>query len=268
MATAVSSQVIDGPRCSPAERSVWINEIEFTTKYTRCSVEGFGIAERTVDCLSKAYTAISRNCLSCHGEATVCGRISCVNFCAVNPAADSCQACMNQHCIPGFQDCVGASSKLELPLSPTPKPRGVRRPGPVSPTNGPDNSQATTPIVPTVHLHPEADSCPHSRPEVKSHRYTTTPAPTTARPEPSVENQTGRCGCHHTHGTHSVYTTIEACREVSIPGGFHQHLTNSCRLSAYAETTAGPTTPRPSTVGNSVSTLSLSFIIAICFVIA
>lgn len=157
---SVSTVAPIAARCNATERGFWRGNGAFTREYQFISARNFGSGAGTTSGLVAAYGQYaSRECFSCLGDATECGRDNCFFPCLINQQNPSCQECINTHCRPALIACTGAASLDELPAPPTqPLPsepttsRPIRsRPAPAT-TAGPDQTTTsgesfTTPSV-------------------------------------------------------------------------------------------------------------------------
>ena len=108
------------PRCNATERAFWKDNAVFTREYQLISARSLGGSAGTTEGLVAAFGQhASRECFSCLGDATECGRSHCFFECLIYQQTPRCQTCINTHCRPTLIACTGAESLAELPAPPT-----------------------------------------------------------------------------------------------------------------------------------------------------
>lgn len=117
-----------GPKCTGAERSVWIGSQPFADHYDGCSRASLGSPAGTINCMSPLYPTLTHGCLECFGAATLCGSQHCAPLCLHNSADPACLTCISTHCMPAMRICVGAASDTDMPNTPSPRGTTTRRP--------------------------------------------------------------------------------------------------------------------------------------------
>ena len=101
--------------CSPEERSLWKDNLEFSRVYHECSASAWGSPGPISECLRDGFEGFSLGCGACLGNASLCAAKNCMKVCFFNPGSDDCRVCFERNCNAGLLACTGASSASELP---------------------------------------------------------------------------------------------------------------------------------------------------------
>lgn len=104
--------------CTPAEKSIWADNAEFSLKISKFAVASLGRAAGVIEKLTEAYPSLGVPCAGCFGEAVACGTKNCFLSCVRSSTSPDCVACSNEHCTPRLMECIGTSKVTDLPPKP------------------------------------------------------------------------------------------------------------------------------------------------------
>lgn len=236
----IASSFAAGPRCTPAERNVWIGSQPFADHYDGCSRSALGSPVGTVACMSPLYPALTHGCLECFGQATQCGGFNCAPLCMGNSAAPECLNCISTHCMPAMRTCVGAASDAELPNTPSPREATTRRPARTRPaaaaatsTDAPATTTTTTTESATVSSTAAGSTTTES---TSASTTTVEPSTTTTEDAASTTTEVVTTTIAESTTTETEATTTQA--EATTPGPAADSTTTTTNGASLASTLA------------------------------
>jgi hypothetical protein len=98
--------------CDNDDKNIWDNKRNETKDtLNSCGTTCWGEAECVGDCM-KNKLGFSKQCSSCFGTFSECGKSNCIGSCALCRTCKACIDCMKKYCESSFLKCSGITSPL------------------------------------------------------------------------------------------------------------------------------------------------------------